>query len=262
MTPELDLYRRNIKLAARDGKVALNFSAIEMGQPEAGQTIVFIHGFGGRAAYWKYQLEYFAQDNRVIALDLRGHGLSDAPHSRYDVAELVDDLALLLQALEVPARFSLVAHSFGGAVAAYFIHQYPGRVEKLVLIASAVKFKLRWSGRTILKTPPPFYKAVRRFVPLIRLYPPAHVVDSLNRNGLSVWDGTEYLKQLEIPVLVILGQRDLLFRQEVYREVAALIPGAQEVIIPVAAHQVMVERPAAVNRAIESFLSEISPDEE
>lgn len=259
MTTDVDLYRRNVKLPARDGKAALTFSAIEMGQRQALRTIIFIHGFGGRAAYWKYQLEYFALDNRVIALDLRGHGLSDAPHSRYDVAELVDDVTLLLQALEVPARFTLVAHSFGGAVAAYFINKYPDRVEKLVLIASAVKFNLRWTGRTILKAPTPFLKAVRQFVPLMRIYPPAHVVNSWNRNALTVWDGSDYLKQLKIPVLVILGQRDLLFRQEAYREVAALIPGAQEVIIPVSAHQVMVERPDAVNRAIERFMGKISP---
>jgi long-chain acyl-CoA synthetase len=259
VTTDVDLYRRNVKLPARDGKASLTFSAIEMGQRQALRTIVFIHGFGGRAAYWKYQLEYFALDNRVIALDLRGHGLSDAPHSRYDVAELVDDVTLLLQALEVPARFTLVAHSFGGAVAAYFINKYPDRVEKLVLIASAVKFNLRWTGRTILKAPTPFLKAVRQFVPLMRIYPPAHVVNSWNRNALTIWDGSDYLKQLKIPVLVILGQRDLLFRQEVYREVATLIPGAQEIIIPVSAHQVMVERPDAVNRAIDHFLGKISP---
>ena len=57
-----------------------------------------------------------------------------------------------------------------------------------------------------------------------------------------------------MPSLVILGQRDFLFAQESYREVARLIPGAEEVIIPVSAHQVMVERPEAVNRAIERFL--------
>jgi long-chain acyl-CoA synthetase len=254
---DLDFYRRYIKLPARDGQAPLTFSAIEMGQREALRIIVFIHGFGGRAAYWKYQLEYFALDNRVIALDLRGHGLSDAPYSHYDIAELADDARLLLQALEVPARFTLVAHSFGGAVAAYFINKYPDRVEKLVLIASAVKFNLRWTGRAILKTPAPLFKAIRQLLPILRIYPPAHVVSSLNRNALTLWDGSDYLKQFKIPVLVILGQRDLLFRQEVYREVAALIPGAQEVIIPVSAHQVMVERPDAVNRAIENFLGKV-----
>jgi long-chain acyl-CoA synthetase len=57
-----------------------------------------------------------------------------------------------------------------------------------------------------------------------------------------------------VPTLVILGQRDLLFRPEAYRRVAQLIPGAQEITIPVSKHQVMVERPDAVNRAIARFI--------
>jgi len=59
---------------------------------------------------------------------------------------------------------------------------------------------------------------------------------------------------------VILGHRDILFSQTSYREVSKLIPEVEEVLIPVSAHQVMVERPDAVNRAIERFLlTQIDP---
>ena len=60
--------------------------------------------------------------------------------------------------------------------------------------------------------------------------------------------------------MVILGQRDILFSDASYKEVAQLTPCAEQVVIPVSAHQVTVERPDAVNRVIERFLqAQIDP---
>lgn len=251
---DVDVYRRTIHVPHDDGRPPLAMSVVDAGPREALRTIVFIHGFGGRAAYWDHQLEHFSTDSRVVALDLRGHGLTDAPFTRYDMAELCGDVVKALDLLGVPFRFTLVAHSFGGAIGSYFITHNPGRVERFVIIASAAKFRLRWVGRTTLALPAGLLDWVRRFVPIAQHYPPSHVVVNQNRNAMAIWDGTEYLRAIDVPTLVVLGQRDLLFEQDSYREVARLIPGAQEVIVPVSAHQVMVERPDAVNRAIERFL--------
>jgi long-chain acyl-CoA synthetase len=273
MTFNVDLHRHTIKLPARvGGNKAGGGRPLEMSVVEAGPaygdklaapTMVLIHGFGGRAAYWEAQLEQFQENFRVIALDLRGHGYTDAPDeddgATYAVPELVDDIACALDALEVPRRFVLISHSFGGALAAYFISRHPGRVSSLVIIASAVRFRLRLAGRLLLRVPPAILDRVRNLMPLFgldaaRLYPPSHVVYLQNRNALAPWDGTPYLKAIDTPTLVILGHRDILFAAESYQDVARLIPGAQEVVVPVSAHQVMVERPDAVNRAIERFL--------
>ncbi len=263
MLIDVDLYRRPVKIPATvEGKDFITLSAIDAGPRDALRTIVFLHGFGGRAAYWKYQLEHFAVDNRVIALDQRGHGLSDAPYTQYTVDELADDFHRALEVLQVPENFILIAHSFGGAVGSYFMSKYPGRVEKLVMIASAVRFKLRWGGRTLLDLPTPVLRTVRRVVPIARLYPRSHVISAWNRNSLKEWDGTPYLKRINVPSLVILGQNDLIFKQEAYKEVGELIPGAQTITIPVSAHQVMVERPDAVNRAIDRFIGPAPLSEE
>ena len=253
MTIDVDLYRRTVALPQPDGS-EVRFSVIDAGPRDALRTLVFVHGFGGRAAYWHFQLDHFHYDSRVIALDLRGHGLSDAPHSRYDADELCGDVAALLAAVGAPERFVLVAHSFGGALSALFTTRYPERVEKLVIIGSAVQFKLKWTGRALLGLPAPLLRFLQRFSALARLYPPAHVVSAQNRNALSKWDGTEVLMRITAPTMVILGQRDFLFDEASQRQIAQLIPGAEEVVIPVTAHQVMVERPDAVNRAMERFL--------
>ncbi|MBA4382771.1 MAG: hypothetical protein C0406_09420, partial [Sideroxydans sp.] len=224
---------------------------------------------GGRAAYWENQLEHFQADYRVIALDLRGHGYTDAPTesdgAKYDVPELVADMEAALDVLQVPQQFILVCHSFGGAVSSYFLKHHPERVTALVIISSAVRFKLRWAGRMVLRIPPAILTKIRNLLPYVgfnaaRIYPPAHVVYLQNKNGLAVWDGTEYLKNIRTPTMVILGQRDILFSQTSYKEVAKLVPDVEEVIVPVSAHQVMVERPDAVNRSIERFLqAQIDP---
>ena len=254
MAIDVDLHRRTLSLPAPEGGRPIRFSVVDAGPRDALRTLVFIHGFGGRAAYWHFQLDHFHYDSRVIALDLRGHGLSDAPHSRYDVPELCADVAAMLAAVGAPARFVLVSHSFGGAISTYFLGKYPERVERFVIIGSAVSFRLKWTGRALLGMPAPLLRLARRTVPMARLYPPAHVVSAQNRNALSKWDGTETLKKIRVPTLVILGQRDFLFEEASQRGLAQLIPGAEEVVIPVSAHQVMVERPDAVNRAIERFL--------
>ena len=117
----------------------------------------------------------------------------------------------------------------------------------------------------VLRVPPKLLTWLRKILPYLgfnaaRIYPPAHVVYLQNKNGLSIWDGTEYLRSIKIPTMVILGHRDILFSQTSYREVSKLIPEVEEVLIPVSAHQVMVERPDAVNRAMERFLqAQIDP---
>jgi long-chain acyl-CoA synthetase len=267
---DVDLHRYTIKLPNRlAGGLPLEMSVVDSGARDASQTMVFIHGFGGRAAYWENQLEHFQVDYRVIALDLRGHGYTDAPTeamgARYDVPELVGDIEAALEILQVPEQFILICHSFGGALSSFFLQKNSARVSALVIISSAVRFKLRWAGRMVLRVPPGILTWLRKILPYVgfnaaRIYPPAHVVYLQNKNGLAVWDGTEYLRNIHIPAIVILGHRDILFSHAAYREVSKLIPDVEEVVIPVSAHQVMVERPDAVNRSIERFLqSQIDP---
>src|SRR5512141_3009584 len=111
---DLDLYRREVRVSS-DPLVRL--SAIDVAPDRPRRTMVFIHGFGGEAEQWQFQLQHFLLENRVIALDLRGHGLSDRPRSGYDMPQLRADLERALDLLNVQGKFVLVGHSFGGAIA-------------------------------------------------------------------------------------------------------------------------------------------------
>ena len=83
MNIDLDLYRHEVRVSTNP---LVRLSAIDISPDRPQRTIVFIHGFGGYAGQWVYQLQKFSLANRVIALDLRGHGLSDKPTSGYDMA--------------------------------------------------------------------------------------------------------------------------------------------------------------------------------
>ena len=73
MDIDLDLYRHEVRVSTNP---LVRLSAIDVSPDHPQRTFVFIHGFGGQASQWKYQLQKFAIENRVIALDMRGHGLS------------------------------------------------------------------------------------------------------------------------------------------------------------------------------------------
>ena len=81
MDIDLDLYRHEVRVSASpldDGTGSLvRLSAIDISPDHPQRTFVFIHGFGGQAEQWQYQLQAFSIG--VVALDLRGHGLSNKP---------------------------------------------------------------------------------------------------------------------------------------------------------------------------------------
>ena len=218
------------------------------------RTFVFVHGYGGNALQWLYQLRFFGQTMRVIAPELRGHGHSDDPEALpYTMEGLVDDLETVLKELDVQRPFSLISHSFGGAVATEYALRHPEDVSSLVLIAVPKQFIIRSILQKGVNIPGPIFNfAVKRLK--IALYAPHRTLKHMYLNVMSVWPGGERFQHLRVPTLVVLGQRDKVFQLEQYADVPRLIPHAQQVIIPVSAHLVQLERPDAVNRAIRRFI--------
>jgi pimeloyl-ACP methyl ester carboxylesterase len=95
----------------RDG-VALAYE--ERG--EGGPPLLFVHGWSCDHEFFAPQVEQFSRDHRTIAVDLRGHGQSDAPHQEYTMPGFADDLAWLCGQLGVE-RPVVVGHSMGAVVA-------------------------------------------------------------------------------------------------------------------------------------------------
>jgi long-chain acyl-CoA synthetase len=252
MDIDLDLYRREVRVSTRP---LVRLSVIDISPDWPQRTFVFLHGFGGQARQWHYQLHYFALQNRVIAVDLRGHGLSDKPSTGYEMPRLLADLEAVFNALEVRQPVVLVGHSFGGAIATEFALRHPERVQRLVLIATAGAFKLSPFFRLGLNLPNWLLRLVGPFTRQWLSAPP-HALKPFYRQTLSQWVGWDKFAALKLPTLVLRGHRDLLFEQPLFEQVARTIPAAEEIDIGASGHMVMLERRDAVNRAIERFLGD------
>jgi long-chain acyl-CoA synthetase len=250
MEIDLELYRQEVRLP---GQTPLRLSVIDIAPDYPQHTLLFLHGFGGRALQWRYQLYKFSISNRVIAPDLRGHGRSDKPRAGYSMAHLQTDLLGLLDALGVEGKIVLVGHSFGGALAAEFAAAHPERLSHLVLIASAGEFRLNPLYRLLLRLPA---ANLQMLAPFTRqwLGAPPQVLKLWHDQALSNWSGWSLFHSLQTPTLVIRGHLDAVFERPMFEEVARAIPLAEEIDVGASGHMVMLERRDAVNRAISRFL--------
>lgn len=250
MEVDLELYREEV-LISENPPVRLSYIEVTPERPAG--TIVFVHGYGGYAMQWKFQLKAFSDHYRVIAYDVRGHGRSDAPYSQYTMAEMQSDLDTLLQKLNVELPFILIGHSFGGAFVTEFAHRRPHDLARLVLIAATGEYPLVWAAAQLLKLPLPLLRPIRGMVRK-QLAAEAHVLKNTYFNNMSKWNGWSMFRNLRMPVLVIRGERDQVYPAAVFEEVARTIPDAEDVNIGVSRHLVPLERADAVNRAISRFI--------
>jgi pimeloyl-ACP methyl ester carboxylesterase len=104
-----------------------------------GPPVVFVHSFAGSSAHWAAQLAHLRPRRRAVALDMRGHGRSEAPPAgAYGVKSLARDIAAVVDGLRLD-RFILVGHSLGGAAAIAHAGAHPGGVAGLVLVGTPGK---------------------------------------------------------------------------------------------------------------------------
>jgi long-chain acyl-CoA synthetase len=247
---DIELYRQEARVSIQP---PVRLSVIDVAPDHPLRTMVFVHGFGGRAAQWKYQLQHFSTYGRVIAVDLRGHGLSDRPRSGYSMAHIQADLQGVLDTLGVTEPVVLVGHSFGGAIAAEFAAHHPHRVSHLVLIATAGEFRLNRLYRLALRLPA---QTLQALAPFTRgwLGAPPHILKAWYASSLNAWNGWLLFRSLRVPTLVVRGHHDSVFEKPMFEEVARAIPVAEEVDVGASGHMVMLERREAVNRAITRFV--------
>src|SRR5437764_7982502 len=252
---DIELYRRTLYTSVdRHAQKLRRISVIDIHPEGATRTLVLVHGYGGSATQWLYQLQFFGQIMRVIAPDMRGHGMSDDPNNLpYTMKDLVDDLELVLDRLKAQRPFYLIAHSFGGAISTEYALRHPDEVSGLVLIGVPTRFILRAIVERLMLIPDPLFSWVAKVIK-VALFAPQRTLKHMLHSVLTSWRGDERVQLLQVPTLVVLGQRDTVFLREHYEDVPRNIPHSQQVVIPVSAHLVQLERPDAVNRAIRRFI--------
>lgn len=245
--------------------------------PEDGDPILLIHGLGGSSLGEWYQIgQKLATDRRVIMIDHRNHGMAPQAAQRYEVEEVSDDLAAVLDDLGVGA-LDVVGYSMGGAIAQALAHRHPGRVSKLVLIATfaAHPDDMKWARQlgAILT------RAWERFTgfgtPEVRsgyllatgavdrghsrwLWEETHRrnPDTGAQATLAVlrFDSRRWVGKLGLETMVVIPTNDLLVPPAWQYELASLIPGAKIVEIAGARHEVVWSHSDRILDELNSFL--------
>jgi long-chain acyl-CoA synthetase len=247
---DLELYREYIEV-----EPGVTISFIDVSPERPLRSFVLIHGFGGNAKQWQYQIDTFAQHSHVIAIDLRGHGDSTRPESGFEMEHMLADVRAVLKQTAVQPKFVLVGHSFGVALATEFAFRYPEQVSHLILVAGAGEYAIRIPYRVAFSLPEWSLSALQ---PLADNFVDASLASlkKMYHQNLRDWRGWDKFPLLKMPTLVILGNKDQVLPPEAFQRVAELVPKqTSEVLsVDVSAHMVMLERGDAVNRAISRFI--------
>ena len=254
-----------------------------------GPVVTFSHGWPLSSDAWDGQMLFLVQHGyRCVAVDRRGHGRSSQPSTGNNMDGYADDLAAVIEALDL-TEATLVGHSTGGGeVARYIARHGTKRVAGAVLVAAVppvmVKSAANPEGLPIevfdklrsdlARNPSQFYKDVA--IPFYGANRPGAKVPQGMLDQFWLWgmqagllnayesikafsetDFTEDLKKFDVPTLVMHGEDDQIVPvKDSARKSARLIKGAKEIYYPGAPHGLTATHQDQVNADLLAFLKE------
>lgn len=258
-------------------KIRVNDIEIACRDEGAGSALVFLHAFPLDQSIWNEQVAAFTPDYRVITCDWRGFGGTSLGSRPPGMDTFAEDLAGLLDALNVE-RATLCALSMGGYGTFAFYRRFAERVEALILcdtratpdteegksnrrqlaarvleggplvVAEAMMTKLL--GATTLAERPAVVARVQAIIEATS----AEAIAAALHGMAGRADSTDLLGGINIPTLVLVGEEDTLTPPEEAERMAQAIPGVRYEIIPEAGHLPNLERPDEFNRLLAGFL--------
>ncbi|GAB1722889.1 MAG: putative 3-oxoadipate enol-lactonase [Nitrospira sp.] len=247
----------------------------------SGLPLVFLHAFPLNRSMWKPQVTALSTQFRTIAVDLRGHGESDAPLWSFSLEQYADDVAALLDHLNIPQAV-LVGLSMGGYVSLAFSRRYGNRLRALVLadtraqadspegrtgrfhlaqtaytqgaeaVANTMLPKLL--GTTSLKSKPELVESIRR---TIQHTPVSGMLVDLMAMAARP-DSVAHLKAISCPTFVVVGEEDHTTPLADAQLMARELPKARLAVIPAAGHVSNCEQPETFNDLLRGFVEELA----
>jgi len=262
----------------------LQMGATLAGQQEADRTLVLLHGFTGSASGWGKLLDRLAwPDMRVVALDMLGHGKSDAPTDpqRYSMEHCqADMIAALLQLGVTPGKAILLGYSMGGRIALFcafsgFFHALilesaspgladPGDRERRCASDEALARRIErsgvpafvdyWEQLPLFSSQEHLPSEKREALREQRLRNRAiGLANSLRGVGTGAQPALhERLPKLNLPVLLIAGELDTKFCA-IARQMEQSLPQVQMSIVAGAGHTIHLEQSATFIALVKQF---------
>jgi pimeloyl-ACP methyl ester carboxylesterase len=247
----------------------------------AGDPVVFLSGLGGDHRAFAVPLRTFGKSYHALALDNRDAGRSDRAVVDYSTAELADDVAAWMGALNL-APAHIIGQSLGGLVAQELALRSSHAVRSLTLVsthagsgawkkavvASWVELKRRTGPEDFTRATlpwlvaPEFYENTMMIDGLVRFaarnqWPQEPDAFARQARAATTHDTHARLGKVRAPTLVVVGERDLVNPPEVARELADLIPSARLSVLPGLGHLPHVENIGAFQEVILAFLRDL-----
>lgn len=250
----------------------INLSYIEAGNTD-GKPLLFIHGYTDSSRTWSLIMPYL-KNRHVYAIDLRGHGQSDAPVCCYAYTDLASDANLFLKKLKI-AKADVVGHSLGSLTTQVLATAYPERVNKVVLMSSTLNIGINGPGNWLWDNIHPLQAPIDphgKFMQEWRWNP--NPIDSKLEEILSqesavvplhVWKGvlsgamygdlSNAAKLMSAPMLILWGDQDQLLGADHQKKLQAAYPKAKFIAFKNVGHNINLEKPKQTAELIEDFLN-------
>jgi non-heme chloroperoxidase len=250
----------------------------EQGNP-TGEAIVFLHGYSDSWFSFSRVLPLLSPEYHVFALTQRGHGDSDKPECCYAPDDFAADVDAFMEKVGIEEA-TVVGVSTGALFAQRAALSYPRRLSRLVLIGAqtpANEDVVGLVGKVRALEDPVPAEFVRGFQESTVQQPvPQEFLDTVVSESLKlparVW--RDYLEQavlsidrnyvlelreIDVPTLILWGERDPLFPREEQERLAEAILGASLKVYPDTGHAVHWDRPEWVARDLEEFMKDTRP---
>jgi 3-oxoadipate enol-lactonase len=261
-------------------KAQVNGISLVYNDQGTGFPIVFLHAFPLNRTMWAPQ-EALSRQFRIITIDLRGHGESDAPLWHYTLDQAADDVRVLLDHLAI-RQAVFVGLSMGGYILFACYRKYPARMKGLVLADTRAQadtpegkdgrfqmaqtaYKKGASSIADIMIPkllsPATIQTRLEIVKSVRSMIEGNQISGIAGDLMAMAerpDSVPLLKQIACPTQIIVGELDQATPPSDARLMAEQIPGAQLAIIPNAAHLSNLEQPEEFNQIIVSFALDLA----
>jgi 3-oxoadipate enol-lactonase/4-carboxymuconolactone decarboxylase len=245
--------------------------------PQDAPVIVFSNSVGATLEMWDAQVPGLAERYRVLRYDTRGHGRSQVVEQKTTVEDLADDLAGLLDALDIP-RAHVVGLSLGGMTGQAFALRHPTRLESLVLMATSAHLPPAgaWDERAATVRAKGMGAVAdivlaRWFTPAFAEAHPERIAPVRQRflandpRGYAIcceairdMDLRPQIAAITAPTLIMAGVDDPATPVAMMEQIRSRIPDSELIIVSRAAHLFAVERPEVVNAHLLAFVARIT----